>query len=362
MRTYEALETQSSEARHDDSPLRTASTVGIIVKMMHRIFDILQQADDAVKFIVGLAVIAGLFSEGRRLYRWLKPTQSSAYWVERISYHFRNQGTVHIFGAYHREPSVEVIGRVTLTREQEAYAAALNPKVNDPHAMLAEEPDWSSGNLVLKVLALDYKEVKALTETGQPKDKTLRLVSANALVVCAERRKIILHRRAKNSRTYPDCLHTVGGGYMPPLIGGGKDDQHSLKETAIREVEEETRAHLTLESLPTLLGLQELKTGFVQFAFLGVEVSGTQLDKLPGNPNPDEGRPEQVSFDELPTKLRDPKWVPTGKAAVLAWLGLGAPGAGWHPTFNEKTAAELLKEILEQPEPAEPAAFSAARA
>ncbi len=314
------------------------------------LYEWLRRAHEWVLFVIGLGVSASLFAHAKEMFHWLKPTRPAPYWLERLCSHYRNEDTVHFFGEYSKEPSIEVVGEVELTAEQKNYAAQQNPRVNDPHAVIVELPDWSSASPHIKVRGLDYKQVLALTQTGNSPQPRLHLISANAVIVCPERKELILHRRAAESRTYPHCLHTVGGGYMPPGIGP-KDDQYSLKETVIREVDEETRVHFTIDTLPRILAMLEERTGFVQFAFLGVRISGAQCDQLPQNPNPAEGRRENVPFDQLGKRLLESNWVPTGRAAVLAWLGLGAPGAGWHPRFGRRTAGELFDEILRNPEP-----------
>jgi len=58
-----------------------------------------------------------------------------------------------------------------------------------------------------------------------------------------------------------------------------------------------------------------------------------------------EGHVEEVLFKDLSQTLRDPSWVPSGKAHVLAWLALGAPG--WYRgVFGTRSAQRLFNAAL----------------
>ncbi len=94
--------------------------------------------------------------------------------------------------------------------------------------------------------------------------------------------------------------------------------------------------------------MEESETGFIQVAFLGIKVSAEQVKNMPPNPNPMKGKPERIEFKKLGEVLSRPDWVPTDKAAVLAWLALGAPNAGRRPRFGGHTAGELFEEIVTQ--------------
>jgi hypothetical protein len=283
----------------------------------------------------------------RELWHRFQPNRKTKYGIERLGHHFRNKETVHIFGLYSQVPGIECTGRFVLTEQEKR----VQPKDNDPHAVLVVDPDWSQPTLHFEVQSLEYHEVEALrhmTEKdrgGIHQCRTLRVVSATAVILCRERKQLILHFRAKESSTYPSCYHTIGGGYMPPGIGS-KDDLDSLENTLAREVEEEVRAKLTFDKKPQLLIMEELQTGFIQVAFLGVNISAEQADRLPRNPRPIEGKPVNIDFHDLPDFLRKPDLVPTGKAAVLAWLALGAPGAGPYARFGKYSANKLCEEIL----------------
>ncbi|MGC2694394.1 MAG: hypothetical protein WA738_01240, partial [Candidatus Angelobacter sp.] len=303
-------------------------------------------------FVVLLA-LGSLLAVGRKLWRFFQPNRRLKHGIERLGYHFRTKNTVHIFGLYTELPTIEPKGRFALTEEEKLIQRTLPvPEENDPHAILVTEPDWTQPKPHFEVQGLEYHELKALRSAGKLANRagvrvhrTARVVSANAVIICRQNRQLILHYRSANSASYPLCYHTIGGGYMPPGIHA-KDDLDSLENTLAREVNEEARIKLSLEKIPQLLIMEEVETGFIQVAFLGIDIPAAQADHLPDNPRPIEGRPVRVPFDKLHDLLSRPDWVPTGKAAVLAWLALGAPAAGPYPRFGRNTAAGLCEEIL----------------
>jgi hypothetical protein len=316
------------------------------------VLDVPIKLHDVILFFVGVGASVAVV---RELWHRFQPNRKVEFGIERISYHFRTRKTVHIFGCYDEVPTIEVIGRFVLTEEEKRVQGMLPvPKDNDPHAVLDSDPDWSQPRLHFTVKSLEFHEVQALrhareiTRGGFTQARAVRVVSANSIILCRESKQLILHYRSKESSTYPLCYHTIGGGYMPPGIGP-KDDLYSLENTLAREVEEEVRAKLTFDRMPRLLIMEESQTGFVQVAFLGMAISAEQANHLPDNPRPVEGKPKRVHFDDLPDLLKHPDWVPTGKAAVLAWLALGAPGAGPYARFGKYSANKLCEEILATP-------------
>lgn len=300
-----------------------------------------------------LIALGALLAVTREVWRFFRPYRKVKHGIERLGYHFRTKNTVQIFGLFHELPTIEITGRFALNDEEKRVQKSLPvPEENDPHAIVVNDPDWTQPSLHFEVQGLEYHELKALRKTGVMKPRPgLRLhrevaaLSANAVILCRQRRELILHYRSANSATYPLCYHTLGGGYMPPDIKA-KDDLDSLKNTIIREVDEEARIKLSLEKLPPLLVMEEVLTGFIQVALLGINIKAEQANQLPENPRPIEGRPVRIPFDHLQDLLLRPNWVPTGKAAVLAWLALGAPGAGPYPKFGKNTAAGLCEKIL----------------
>jgi 8-oxo-dGTP pyrophosphatase MutT (NUDIX family) len=221
-------------------------------------------------------------------------------------------------------PIVESAGVLTISPDQRRAAKKLmtKPYKNDPHAVLDSVPNWRDEPVVLRFRATDYVGICALSG---PQHGPVNILSSSVVVVCSERREIYLHRRTENARTYPGALHTYGGAYMPPGVKAA-DDNFDLITTAQREVHEELNVTFQRKKhIPKMLAV-ELLTGFIQFVLLGVDVSGEDVEASRVNW---EGRKVAVRFDDLPELLFDneTEWVPTGKAHLLAWLGLGAPAA-----------------------------------
>jgi hypothetical protein len=139
----------------------------------------------------------------------------------------------------------------------------------------------------------------------------------------------------------PGSLHTIGGAYSPPHIDGHEGDRTSLRRTAVREAGEESDAAFALDRIPMVV-FRELQTGFIQLAYLGVNISAEEKRNLKPNR---EGTLVYVSFDELPHVLRHERnWYPSGKAAILSWLALGAPNAGWLGSFGGLKPTKLFSQ------------------
>lgn len=277
------------------------------------------------------------------LFRWLRKGPSQM-WVARLNARFR--GEAELFGPYRYEPVIRIEGPLELTPELAARAERerlAGIRTNDPHAVLAREPQWDDDPLAFDVRTLDFSAVLALRDPALNVDPRPQLLSASVVLVCAETREVLLHRRAVDSATYPSALHTFGGAYWPPDVEGRVGDRLRLRSTALREVNEETEAAIGLEDEPMVV-LRETRTGFVQLAFLGVGLSARKAREL--RPNP-EGHITRVGFDELPkVLLLEKNWVPTGQAAILAWLAMGAPNAGPRPTFGGISPAAVFDRVV----------------
>jgi len=274
------------------------------------------------------------------------PELPAASWLPRLNERFR--GEAEVFGPYQHEPDIHIDGPVMLTQEQADFAARARTQLggqrpNDPHAILAREPHWGDDPLSLHVRTLDFAAVMALRDPALNPDPRPQILSANLVLVCPEMREVILHRRSEDSATYPSGLHTFGGAYWPPGVEGRVGDRRRLMATALREVNEETQAALGVEDEPMIV-LRESRTGFVQLAFVGVALSARKAQRLKANR---EGSISRVGFDELPkVLLQERNWVPTGQAALLAWLAMGAPNAGNKPTFSGMRPAEVFERVI----------------
>lgn len=258
-----------------------------------------------------------------------------------------------IFGCTNAVPVLRLHGSVPMDAGQRAKALAERRRIrgkqpNDPHGVLMQAPVWTDTPVVFDLHTLDYADITTLRAEG-----TLpHLVSAGAVVFCEEKGVLVLHRRASNSATYPGCLHIIGGGYMPPAHGR-ENDGTSLLNTVRREAFEESRASLVWRDLPPGLLAQEVDTGFVQYVLLGVNIPAADAERLEHSP---EGTITLVPFGELLHRLQRPDspdpqtqstgWTPTGRAHVLAWLALGAPGSVRPLRFATLSAAEVFNAVI----------------
>jgi hypothetical protein len=320
---------------------------------VHSVRDFVVAGRDWIAFA---ALVIGVVTA---ILRFLKNRKEAPNWVAAVNEYFRLKeskllkspgGTskeekvdaARVLTTCKREPAVDIMGNFQLSPEQARYAAAQQPKDNDPHAILCKMPDWKASEVKLRVHRLDYRAVLAIDKFPINPEQTIPLISASGVLICRDRKELILHYRAETSRTYPNCVHTIGGAYKPPGFTG-TDDGLLLSNIFIREVDEEVKAHINLDNPPPMVLLEEPKTGFIQLAFLGVNISRHQADNLDFNW---EGSVRRVRFDELGWYLCNERWVPTGKAAVLAWLAVGAPGASRFQKFSGRTPAELFHYVI----------------
>lgn len=163
---------------------------------------------------------------------------------------------MRIHGIVKEEPRVEVIGPVELSQAEIARADTIRPTlaVNDSHAMLVEEPILIHSPVRIRTQLLDFAELEAIRGTAKHRP----IVTAGAVVVSPEERVLVFHHRARVSRTFPDCLHIIGGAYQPPTGAHGIDDHYSLQSAAQREVREEINAVITCDNDPPLLLAEEI--------------------------------------------------------------------------------------------------------
>lgn len=274
-------------------------------------------------------------------------------WVAKIN---NIIGDAKLYGEIKVEPTVEIVGQFKLTEDQEVEASNVRAglKINDAHAMIYEEPSLALAPIKFNVETLDYAALTVLRRQNLHG----YILSANSVIICSERRLLIVHHRAKKSATYEGKLHTVGGSYQPIGVFPNKEgDRYSLIRTAHREADEEIQASILTEDIPPMILGLEPSTKFIQLVFLGANISEKQCDKLISNW---EGEGVvKIPFDELESRLTKPifiidsngkeqeiKWVPTGKAAILAWLAFGAPNAGIRASFGGYSPKELFNKIV----------------
>lgn len=269
--------------------------------------------------------------------------QVSENWIARLNAVF--SGEVQIYCQTSQEPVLHIEGEYQLTDLQKEDAAKQlevlrhEGRPNDMHAILVEEPTWQATPVHMRVQTIDYAGIVALrNEGGRP-----QVLSSGALILSRELGQILLHRRGANVAKYCSHLHIFGGGYMPPS-NHGRDDGESLRATAEREILEESKLALPPEAAPPMILAKEIATGFIQLMYLGFDVPATAVSRVKGNW---EGHVEAVPYAALPGLLQQPGWVPSGKAHVLAWLALGAPGCGEQPQFGSLSPDQLFNERVE---------------
>lgn len=230
---------------------------------------------------------------------------------------------VKIYGSLRCLPLLEDKGRKVVNKDIAEQAARIRPtlKVNDPHALLDEAPRWSDEPVYIKYKSLDFAELCAFRDKA-PAGQWPRVLSTCVLPVHSETRTVFLHRLSNKSVTYPDYLHVFGGGFMPSISTTPGRFDRDLISCARREFEEESGMMFAGNSFP-MVAAEELDTGFVHVAFLGVNLDPQEVNRRRANW---EGRIVEVHFTEILDWLKDVRWVPTGKLHVLLWLAMGAPG------------------------------------
>ena len=278
----------------------------------------------------------------QKLLTYLLPKQDLEKLRLQINDFFKEEVAIYCFNQH--EPSIHIQGRYSLTEKQMALATVHKIKIaqmhrpNDPHAILVNDPIWKADPVNLDVSTLDFSEVCALREEGiKP-----QILSAGAILLCKEREELILHHR-KDVTTYPHALHIIGGAYIPDGTGGCDPDRAGLFSTMSRECFEETQINIPIRDIQAMVMAKELSTGFIQLVALGISVHPDEIDRVKGNW---EGTIERVPFKDLPALLQDPNWVPSGKAHVLAWLGLGAPNTKRGQKFGGLPAKSLFRTII----------------
>lgn len=259
----------------------------------------------------------------------------------------RGESRIRIHRVIATSPRVLVVARHDIPADVAARADSLRPslELNEPHALAQ---GWTGSNVdSIRATTCDFAEVLALRQHAERDPHLLsRVLSSGAVVICPSARCILLHRRSEQSATYPNALHILGGAFKPPVQYKHIDspgDRSSLEFTMVREVFEESGLIVRRYSEPICV-MEELDTGFIQYVHLGVRVTKEQFAQLSQN---SEGDLIRLSYDELRHELmNEAQWVPTGRAQVLMWLGLGAPGAGWQARFDKRTAKEVFDSLV----------------
>lgn len=255
---------------------------------------------------------------------------------------------VSLKGIHKEPPRIEVVRKAALAEGIAALAAQIRPglDLNELHALPVSWDGTRSRDL--RVETCDFADILAMrTQPVNEASARPPILSAGAVIVCPSENCILVHKRSPHSATYPNAIHILGGAYKPYVTHGAFDspgDRTSLEFTMLREIYEESGIIVRrYEAKEPLCVAQELDTGFIQYVYLGVRITRNDLGLATAN---SEGDVIAIPFDDLTGRLGDSaQWVPTGRAQIMVWLGLGAPGAGRFARFNGRSAREAFDTI-----------------
>lgn len=211
---------------------------------------------------------------------------------------------------------------------------------NDPCAILLSSSHWEDKeSLTLSYNSVFYADVKALRANG----RKVYLISVGGVLFSEDEQCLLVHRRSTKSEDYPETLHIFGGAYMPPDLGD-RGDIGGIKECLVREVHEETGISIIIPDNTPILTIDEYNIDFVQIAFLGINISNTQMK--PMRPSW-EGTISEIPFNELYERMKNIKeWTISGWVLILLWLALGTPNSNRKLIFGDQTAEELCKSLI----------------
>ncbi len=217
---------------------------------------------------------------------------------------------------------------------------------NDNMGILVNEPIWRADPPSFEYKVLSFAEIMKLRSLSEKP----RILSACAVIVCSETSSIFLHLRSKKSATYPGLLHTVGGSYLPEneLVPSHGADRDGLRSTIFREIKEEMGIEVSREhkKLPPILFCEEKSTGFIQTVLLGLNISKEEGRLVDSKGQTWEGSVQRIRFSDLYNIMSANKIVPSGKAHLLAWLALGAPGISPLQKFGKMKAKDLFLKLI----------------
>lgn len=211
--------------------------------------------------------------------------------------------------------------------------------VNEPHLILDGFTELSQDKLTFTCSISDFAHIRYLRN----KKEKPQIVSAGAVIVNNEDNTLIVHKRSAKSATYPSYYHILGGAFLPKSKVFSTTYDTLLSDTVLRELREETNSKLTipdtdLSQVKFISFSKELSTGFIQFEYLGLNAISSK--DISGNW---EGEITPIKFSEIEEILKTWEWVPSGKAHILAWLALGAPGCTY---LKPKQAVKIYQSVL----------------
>ena len=215
-----------------------------------------------------------------------------------------------------------------------------NKQPNDPCAILLSPPHWEDEeSLTLSYNSVFYSEVKALRNAA----RKVYLISVAGVLFSEDEQCLLVHRRSTKSEDYPETLHTFGGAYMPPDLGS-RGDLRGITESLEREVHEETGISIIIPDNTPIVTIDEYNIDFVQIAFLGINVSNTQIKSMRSTW---EGTVSKIPFNKLYERMKNIEgWTISGWVQILLWLALGTPGSNGKLMFGNQTAEELCQSLI----------------
>jgi transcriptional regulator with XRE-family HTH domain len=248
--------------------------------------------------------------------------------------------TVKIHGVTYQTPTItrETGGHQyrpsSVTRRLRPAELARINEADDTNEMHGFVTRWERrhNTFAFRYTPADYATLRAERTLGNP----VKPLYAGAFILSLERGGIWVHRRSDRVDVSPKALHTFSGNF----IAGGRNADIDLLQTCRRELLEE--AHVTIhvgDRVPVVL-FEETKKPLFIFMWLGVHIQSEDSNRVRGSW---EGESVFVSFDQLERYLLRDDWRSEGKAHVLTWLALDAPGSP--ATFREK-AQGILHRVL----------------
>lgn len=218
----------------------------------------------------------------------------------------------------------------------------LEGKPNEPHLLLKEHSDLSIENIKLYVETAKFDVIRSLRK----KDIKPSILSAGGVLIDPEKKLLIVHSRSLESDTYPGFYHILGGAVLGKEFEKSSTYDHKISDTVKREINEETESkieNVKLSNVKYRTYSKELKTGFIQFEYLGIVCNiASDLSDFNGNW---EGDIQVIKFEEIENSLINLNWVPSGKAHILVWMALGAPGSNY---FSYKKARKIFNNVIEK--------------
>jgi 8-oxo-dGTP pyrophosphatase MutT (NUDIX family) len=192
------------------------------------------------------------------------------------------------------EPTLEHIGDLIVEKAQMREISKIRTELpkNQIHALVDDQSHLDGDPARIAFRTCDYATIRSMRLKGlKPK-----VISSGAVVVCSERKSVLIHHRSQTAvDTGKGRLHIFGGSYMHETLSMG-GDRLSLRTTATRELFEETGIFAEIPSKYPALLSWETPTGFFQVIHLGVDFPASRLPKVHGDP---EGSVIETPFDEL---------------------------------------------------------------